>query len=115
MFMAAASIRAALLRRATRAVVAAPVSPASAALFSTSAVTRANDFKQPPPIHHPQAQGELAVGELEGAKFRVEPLRRVGEDDKTMRARLVCTFSLSPTVVYPAPAVPAAVTRLYTS
>ncbi|EMR65081.1 hypothetical protein MGN70_008188 [Eutypa lata] len=32
--------------------------------------------------------GEMGVGELEGAKFRVEPMRRVGEDDKTMRARL---------------------------
>lgn len=32
---------------------------------------------------------ELAVGELQGAKFRIEPLRRVGEDDATKRARLV--------------------------
>ena len=36
--------------------------------------------------------GEMGVGELEGAKFRVEPIRRVGEDDRTMRARLTCTF-----------------------
>lgn len=34
---------------------------------------------------------ELAVGQLEGAKFRVEPLRRTGEDANTMRARLVCS------------------------
>ncbi|OAA77218.1 TPR repeat protein [Akanthomyces lecanii RCEF 1005] len=33
--------------------------------------------------------GELAVGELHGAKFRVEPLRRVGETDSTKRARLL--------------------------
>ncbi|KAF2194902.1 DUF339-domain-containing protein [Zopfia rhizophila CBS 207.26] len=32
---------------------------------------------------------ELGVGELEGAKFRVEPLRRTGEDADTMRARLL--------------------------
>ncbi|KAJ4313964.1 Succinate dehydrogenase assembly factor 2 mitochondrial [Fusarium piperis] len=32
---------------------------------------------------------ELGVGELQGAKFRIEPLRRVGEDDATKRARLV--------------------------
>ncbi|KAM0420849.1 hypothetical protein ACHAPT_011379 [Fusarium lateritium] len=32
---------------------------------------------------------ELDVGELQGAKFRIEPLRRVGEDDTTKRARLV--------------------------
>ncbi|POS80416.1 TPR repeat protein [Diaporthe helianthi] len=31
---------------------------------------------------------EMAVGELEGAKFRIEPLRRTGEDAETMRARL---------------------------
>ncbi|KAI0012596.1 DUF339-domain-containing protein [Xylariaceae sp. FL0662B] len=32
---------------------------------------------------------KTGVGELEGADFRIEPMRRVGEDDKTMRARLV--------------------------
>ncbi|KAL8640807.1 MAG: hypothetical protein Q9226_008704, partial [Calogaya cf. arnoldii] len=32
---------------------------------------------------------ELGVGEMEGAKFKVEPLRRTGEDDNTMRARLL--------------------------
>jgi hypothetical protein len=36
---------------------------------------------------------EMGVGELEGAKFRVEPLRRTGEDDGKMRARLLCMFS----------------------
>lgn len=33
---------------------------------------------------------ELGVGELEGAKFKVEPLRRTGEDTATTRARLLC-------------------------
>lgn len=33
---------------------------------------------------------ELGVGEMEGAKFKVEPLRRTGEDGNTMRARLLC-------------------------
>lgn len=33
---------------------------------------------------------ELGIGELEGAKFKVEPLRRVGEDPATIRARLLC-------------------------
>ena len=36
--------------------------------------------------------GEMDVGELEGASFKVEPLRRTGEDANTMRARLVCTL-----------------------
>lgn len=33
---------------------------------------------------------ELEVGEIQGAKFKVEPLRRTGEDANTMRARLLC-------------------------
>ncbi|KAF1993642.1 DUF339-domain-containing protein [Amniculicola lignicola CBS 123094] len=32
---------------------------------------------------------ELGVGEMEGAKFKVEPLRRTGEDVATTRARLL--------------------------
>merc|ERR1712078_137698 len=32
---------------------------------------------------------ELEVGELEGAKFKIEPLRRTGEDTNTTRARLL--------------------------
>lgn len=39
---------------------------------------------------------ELNVGEIEGGTFRVEPLRRTGEDDSTMRARLLCSFILTP-------------------
>lgn len=35
---------------------------------------------------------EMEVGEMEGAQFRVEPLRRVGEHEETMRARLLCKF-----------------------
>lgn len=33
---------------------------------------------------------ELEVGEMEGAKIKIEPLRREGEDASTMRARLLC-------------------------
>lgn len=33
---------------------------------------------------------ELGVGEMEGGAFKVEPLRRTGEDANTMRARLLC-------------------------
>lgn len=33
---------------------------------------------------------ELGVGEMEGITFKVEPLRRTGEDVSTMRARLLC-------------------------
>ncbi len=38
------------------------------------------------------ANAELGVGEMEGGKFKVEPLRRTGEDANTMRARLLCPF-----------------------
>jgi hypothetical protein len=37
-----------------------------------------------------ESQKELGVGEMEGASFRVEPLRRTGEDVNTQRARLLC-------------------------
>lgn len=36
------------------------------------------------------SSSELGVGEMEGASFRVEPIRRTGEDATTMRARLLC-------------------------
>jgi hypothetical protein len=36
------------------------------------------------------ANAELDVGEIEGGTFKVEPLRRTGEDAATMRARLTC-------------------------
>lgn len=35
-------------------------------------------------------QQDLQVGELQGATFRIEPLRRTGESHETMRARLLC-------------------------
>lgn len=38
------------------------------------------------------SQGELDVGELQGIKFRVAPIKRVGENDDTKRARLLCTL-----------------------
>jgi hypothetical protein len=39
---------------------------------------------------------EMGVGEMEGAKFKIEPLRRTGEDANTMRARLLCSHSQCP-------------------
>ena len=40
-----------------------------------------------------EADEELDVGEMEGAQFKVHPLRRTGEDINTIRARLLCPFS----------------------
>ncbi|KAK2681090.1 Flavinator of succinate dehydrogenase [Fusarium oxysporum f. sp. vasinfectum] len=58
---------------ALRRIVSMPVRPL------TTTVSRRSDNV---------SSSELKVGELQGAKFRVEPLRRVGEDDATKRARL---------------------------
>lgn len=55
--------------------------------------------QQQDPNSSVQNTGELGVGELEGAKFRVEPIRRTGEDASTMRARLLCT--VPPFPLYP--------------
>jgi len=38
------------------------------------------------------ANADLDVGEIEGGTFKVEPLRRTGEDVNTTRARLLCSF-----------------------
>jgi succinate dehydrogenase flavin-adding protein (antitoxin of CptAB toxin-antitoxin module) len=47
------------------------------------------------------AGSDLNVGEIEGGTFRVEPLRRTGEDASTMRARLLCLFYLTlPSFLY---------------
>ena len=39
---------------------------------------------------------ELGVGEMEGITFKVEPLKRAGEDVATMRARLLCALPMIP-------------------
>lgn len=43
---------------------------------------------------------ELGVGEMEGAKFKVEPIKRTGEDANTMRARLLCPFLRFPVLCF---------------
>lgn len=37
---------------------------------------------------------ELGVGEMEGIRFKVEPIKRTGEDTATKRARLLCMLLL---------------------
>ncbi|ROW13397.1 hypothetical protein VPNG_05511 [Cytospora leucostoma] len=70
---------------ATRAPVLAPSS-------SPAAGAQARRWQHSSSGHggpiDPIADHEMAVGELEGAKFRIEPLRRTGEDTATTRARL---------------------------
>jgi hypothetical protein len=43
---------------------------------------------------------EMGVGQMEGASFKVEPLRRTGEDPNTMRARLLCSHCALQTWCY---------------
>lgn len=38
--------------------------------------------------------GEWGVGEMEGATFRIAPIKRTGEDVPTIRARLLCSYFL---------------------
>ncbi|KAI1416103.1 DUF339-domain-containing protein [Hypoxylon sp. FL1857] len=63
--------------------------------LSSSRALRAGVFAPNPPPMEPHKQREprraadIGVGELEGTEFRIEPMRRTGEDDSTMRARLV--------------------------
>ena len=39
---------------------------------------------------NPDGSSDLGVGEMQGAEFKVEPMRRTGEDASTIRARLLC-------------------------
>lgn len=51
--------------------------------------TMTGDTQKPAPDAGVNA--DLEVGEIEGGTFRVEPIKRVGEDLRTMRARLLCS------------------------
>jgi len=46
---------------------------------------------------------ELGVGEMEGITFKVEPLKRVGEEVATKRARLLCSFPFMQALDMPNP------------
>ncbi|KAI0164343.1 DUF339-domain-containing protein [Hypoxylon sp. FL1284] len=86
-------LRAAAKRPAslTRTRLATPLVFGARPLSARPAL-RASVFPNTPPMEpHKQRprDGDVAVGELEGTEFRIEPMRRTGEDDATMRARLV--------------------------
>lgn len=75
------------LRPASRHILSAR--PAVVAITAVPARWQHNSSNSGP--FDPVPGHEMGVGELEGAKFRIEPLRRTGEDAETMRARLTCT------------------------
>ncbi|KAI1761634.1 DUF339-domain-containing protein [Hypoxylon sp. FL1150] len=60
--------------------------------LGTIPARRASVYPNVPPMEpHKQRRegGDVGLGELEGTEFRIEPMKRTGEDDGTMRARLV--------------------------
>lgn len=90
----------ALLQRALRPASRRVVRSAS---LATAAPGRWQSTNTGAPFD-PVVRGEMGVGELEGAEFKIEPLRRTGEDPETMRARLTCKFlslSLFPLMFFP--------------
>ncbi|EEY14305.1 DUF339 domain-containing protein [Verticillium alfalfae VaMs.102] len=75
-----ASLMRSLVRPVCRPSLLRPMAPAILRTFAS----------KPDPIQiDSQIQHDLEVGELQGAKFKIEPLRRTGEDATTMRARLL--------------------------
>jgi hypothetical protein len=69
--------------------------PADKRPENTERMTSGNQPGDPSKVS-PSSDSDLGVGEMEGAAFKVEPLRRTGEDAITMRARLLCPFTSSP-------------------
>ncbi|KAI1156971.1 Flavinator of succinate dehydrogenase-domain-containing protein [Nemania diffusa] len=86
-----ASLARTLFRPARNALARSSASKARAPRVLAVSIARglATVGNAPPMEPQKQRPRDLAVGELEGAVFTIEPIRRVGEDDKTMRARLV--------------------------
>ncbi|KAI1658191.1 DUF339-domain-containing protein [Daldinia decipiens] len=90
--VAAVALPRAILRSAQRPSAAAVRLFLLRRPLSSTRAARADVFAHNPPPMEPHKQRgpqDIGVGELEGTEFRVEPMRRVGEDDATMRARLV--------------------------
>ncbi|CAK7216342.1 Succinate dehydrogenase assembly factor 2 mitochondrial [Sporothrix curviconia] len=73
---------------ATSCYSASSSSSSSSSSSAPSSSSNSEGINQSGPID-PQPAGELQLGELPGGTFRIEPLRRVGEDVVTTRARLL--------------------------
>lgn len=109
--VAAVALPRAILRSAQRPSAAAARLLLLRRPLSNTRAARADVFAHnPPPMEPhkqrgPQQTQDIGVGELEGTEFRVEPMRRAGEDDATIRARLVCklnlTISYAPMHIHP--------------
>ncbi|KAI0528289.1 Flavinator of succinate dehydrogenase-domain-containing protein [Xylaria bambusicola] len=86
-----ASLPRTLFRPARHALLRSTASKVRASPALGVGVTRGMAAVGSVPPMEPQKERprEMAVGEFEGATVKIEPLRRIGEDEKTMRARLV--------------------------
>jgi hypothetical protein len=87
-----AAARLAVLPRKLSLATSNPSRPAAAAALRLSGLCQTRLAST---VHSVETKAEdegrdIEVGELQGASFRVEPLRRTGEDMGTMRARLLC-------------------------
>ena len=60
---------------------------------NTDRMTGGTQPGDPEKVGQASSSGEYGVGEMEGAQFKIEPLRRVGEDVPTMRSRLLCSYT----------------------
>lgn len=62
---------------------------------NTERMTGGTQPGDPDKVGPASPSGEYGVGEMEGAQFKIEPLRRTGEDLPTMRSRLLCSYTFT--------------------
>jgi len=60
---------------------------------NTDRMTGGTQPGDPDKVGQASSSGDYGVGEMEGAQFKIEPLRRTGEDLPTMRSRLLCSYT----------------------
>lgn len=60
---------------------------------NTERMTGGTQAGDPDKVGQASSSGDYDVGEMEGAQFKIEPLRRHGEDLPTMRSRLLCSYT----------------------
>ncbi|KXJ90832.1 Flavinator of succinate dehydrogenase-domain-containing protein [Microdochium bolleyi] len=81
---------ASMMSRALRASATASRLALRRPFSATVAPRQASVGNVPPSVVAEHNRGrEMGIGELEESEFKIQPLRRVGEDEETMRARLI--------------------------
>ncbi|KAK1754637.1 TPR repeat protein [Echria macrotheca] len=72
-----------------RTLTPRPVAVAAVATHLSSSTSSSRRSQSSSSSSSQNPDRDLEVGELQGAKFKIEPLRRTGETPETMRARLL--------------------------